>query len=213
MNEDEDEDIAANFQTEEPYPRRNRSYFSVSTQKETYNTEPQNENQRLTNRSKTRPSLITNLMIYHDNYPTSCGVFLAFVFLSLPFIISTAVLSTRKSYLRYTVQGSEKTSNTYQQFYTSSYHGVVATDIGICSNLSAMILKSGGNAMDAAVTATLCIGALNPASSGLGGGCFILHFNGTDETSEFIDSREVAPVASTPVCSPSYTNRSIPTSL
>lgn len=34
-------------------------------------------------------------------------------------------------------------------------------------------------------------------SSGIGGGCFILSFNGSSGVSEFIDARETAPAAAT----------------
>jgi gamma-glutamyltranspeptidase len=52
--------------------------------------------------------------------------------------------------------------------------GAVATDHEACSKLGTSILMKGGNAVDAAVGTTLCLGMANPASSGLGGGAFIL---------------------------------------
>jgi gamma-glutamyltranspeptidase len=42
------------------------------------------------------------------------------------------------------------------------------------------------------------LGALNPASSGIGGGCYILYFDGNNKSGIFIDSREVAPSLSKP---------------
>ena len=53
-------------------------------------------------------------------------------------------------------------------------HGAVAADHDVCSKLGTSILEKGGNAVDAAVGTTLCLGVANPASSGLGGGAFIL---------------------------------------
>ena len=68
-------------------------------------------------------------------------------------------------------------------------NGAVATDEKICSELSVTILQK-GNAVDAAVTAALCLGVVNPASSGMGGGSFILvHVN---NNTEVIDAREEA---------------------
>ena len=54
-------------------------------------------------------------------------------------------------------------------------NGAVASDHPMCSRLGADILsKQGGNAVDAAVATVLCLGVANPASSGLGGGAFLL---------------------------------------
>ncbi len=50
----------------------------------------------------------------------------------------------------------------------------VASDNKICSKVGASILQKGGNAMDAGVATSLCLGVASPASSGLGGGAFVL---------------------------------------
>jgi hypothetical protein len=101
-------------------------------------------------------------------------------------------------------------------------NGVVASDQAICSKIGLAILRDyGGNAIDAAVATALCVGVVNPVSSGLGGGTFILIHSdspaktydlppfhdkrdGSSEamskngvTTEVIDAREIAPAAST----------------
>ena len=48
--------------------------------------------------------------------------------------------------------------------------------------------------MDAAVASALCLGVVSPASSGIGGGCFILIHTNTSDV--FIDARELAPANS-----------------
>jgi len=54
-------------------------------------------------------------------------------------------------------------------------NGAVATDHEVCSKMGVSVLRDlGGNAADAAVTTALCLGVVNPSSSGLGGGAFIL---------------------------------------
>ncbi|XP_022108862.1 gamma-glutamyltranspeptidase 1-like isoform X1 [Acanthaster planci] len=73
--------------------------------------------------------------------------------------------------------------------------GAVATDIGLCSEMGRNILITGGSAVDASITACLCLGVASPQSSGLGGGLFmVVHSkNGSTET---IIATEAAPAAS-----------------
>lgn len=76
------------------------------------------------------------------------------------------------------------------------YLGAVAADHPTCSEIGLSILKEhDGNAVDAAIATALCLGVVNPSSSGLGGGHFMMvHMN--NNVTEFIDSREMAPLAS-----------------
>jgi gamma-glutamyltranspeptidase/glutathione hydrolase len=60
------------------------------------------------------------------------------------------------------------------------------------------VLRSGGSAVDAAVAIQAVLGLVEPQSSGLGGGAFLMHFDaGTGETVVY-DGRETAPAAATP---------------
>lgn len=71
-------------------------------------------------------------------------------------------------------------------------HAVVATDHGVCSRVGRDVLLEGGHAVDAAVAAALCLGVVSPASSGIGGGAFMLvRPDGAD--AEVYDMRETAP--------------------
>ncbi|KAI9509410.1 gamma-glutamyltranspeptidase-domain-containing protein [Russula earlei] len=77
-------------------------------------------------------------------------------------------------------------------------HGAVASENEVCSTLGVQVLKEGGNAVDAAVATTFCIGVVNMFSSGIGGGGFMtvrLPTSTPDGTSEVwtIDFRETAP--------------------
>ncbi|MCQ4256817.1 gamma-glutamyltransferase [Stutzerimonas stutzeri] len=55
------------------------------------------------------------------------------------------------------------------------------------------ILKAGGSAMDAAVAVQMVLTLVEPQSSGLGGGAFLLHWDG--KTVSALDGRETAPAA------------------
>ncbi|KAL9311243.1 putative aminoacyltransferase, Glutathione hydrolase [Arabidopsis thaliana] len=72
------------------------------------------------------------------------------------------------------------------------YHGAVATDDGRCSEIGLSVLRQGGNAVDASVAAALCLGVVSPASSGIGGGAFMLVKIAGKEVA--YDSRETAPL-------------------
>ncbi len=61
----------------------------------------------------------------------------------------------------------------------------LATDAGY------QILKAGGSAMDAAVAVQMVLALVEPQSSGVAGGAFLLHYDGKDV--EAFDGRETAP--------------------
>ena len=63
----------------------------------------------------------------------------------------------------------------------------LATDAGY------QVLKAGGSAVDAAIAVQMVLTLVEPQSSGIAGGAFLLHFNGKDV--EAFDGRETAPAA------------------
>ena len=68
----------------------------------------------------------------------------------------------------------------------------LATDAGY------QILKAGGSAVDAAVAVQMVLGLVEPQSSGIGGGAFLLHQDGKPNGKmEAFDGRETAPAAAT----------------
>jgi gamma-glutamyltranspeptidase / glutathione hydrolase len=68
----------------------------------------------------------------------------------------------------------------------------LATDAGY------QILKAGGSAVDAAVAVQMVLGLVEPQSSGIGGGAFLLHQDGkAGGKMEAFDGRETAPAAAT----------------
>jgi gamma-glutamyltranspeptidase/glutathione hydrolase len=83
-----------------------------------------------------------------------------------------SVLSTAKSYMAATANP-------------------LATEAGL------QILRAGGSAADAAVAIQLVLNLVEPQSSGLGGGAFILHWDAANRQIKGYDGRETAPAAAT----------------
>jgi gamma-glutamyltranspeptidase/glutathione hydrolase len=60
------------------------------------------------------------------------------------------------------------------------------------------ILRAGGSAADAAIAVQLVLNLVEPQSSGIGGGAFILHWNAERKELRTYDGRETAPMAAKP---------------
>lgn len=65
----------------------------------------------------------------------------------------------------------------------------LATDAGY------QVLKAGGSAIDAAIATQMVLNLVEPQSSGIGGGAFLMHFDGN--TVKAFDGRETAPATAT----------------
>ena len=71
---------------------------------------------------------------------------------------------------------------------------IITTANPYASDAGYKILQSGGNAIDAMVTVQLVLGLVEPQSSGLGGGAFLLYYDMLKEQLHSIDGRETAPM-------------------
>lgn len=72
--------------------------------------------------------------------------------------------------------------------------GAVSSESKICSEIGIGLLERGGNAADALVGTTLCVGVIGMQHSGIGGGGFML-VRDSKGNYESIDFRETAPSA------------------
>ena len=64
------------------------------------------------------------------------------------------------------------------------------------------ILREGGGAVDAAVAVQLVLSLVEPQSSGIGGGAFMLYFDGDSDGKGVVtayEGRETAPAAASPM--------------
>ena len=73
-------------------------------------------------------------------------------------------------------------------------NGMVVSSHKLASDVGVEILKSGGNAIDAAIATGLALAVVHPAAGNIGGGGFMV-IRLADGTVTTIDFREVAPSA------------------
>jgi gamma-glutamyltranspeptidase/glutathione hydrolase len=60
------------------------------------------------------------------------------------------------------------------------------------------VLRDGGSAVDAAIAVQMVLGVVEPQASGLGGGGFLLHYDGATHAIAVYDGRETAPAGASP---------------
>jgi len=75
---------------------------------------------------------------------------------------------------------------------------LVAAAHPLAAEAGAEVLKRGGSAVDAAIAVQAMLGLVEPESSGLGGGAFLLHWSASEKKLRSYDGRETAPAAAQP---------------
>ena len=81
---------------------------------------------------------------------------------------------------------------------TAAGDAVVVTANPRASLAAAAVLKAGGSAVDALVSAQAVLAVVEPQSSGLAGGGFLMHWDARQQQLQVLDGREVAPLSSRP---------------
>ena len=79
-----------------------------------------------------------------------------------------------------------------------THGGMAVTANPHATDAAIEMLSQGGHAVDAAIAAHLVLGLVEPQSSGIGGGGFLLVFEREDQALVFHDGRETAPSAASP---------------
>jgi gamma-glutamyltranspeptidase / glutathione hydrolase len=74
---------------------------------------------------------------------------------------------------------------------------MVVTANPLATQAGCDILAAGGTAVDAAVAVQMVLGLVEPQSSGLGGGAFMLHYKASTQNVQSYDGRETTPAAAT----------------
>ncbi len=77
-------------------------------------------------------------------------------------------------------------------------HGMIATSQSLASAAGLKVLQTGGNAIDAAVTAAGVLAVVEPSMNGIGGDLFALVYDATTRQVHALDASGRAPAAATP---------------
>jgi gamma-glutamyltranspeptidase/glutathione hydrolase len=77
-------------------------------------------------------------------------------------------------------------------------HFMVAAASPLAAQAGVEVLERGGSAVDAAVAVQMVLGLVEPESSGIGGGAFMLHWSEQEKKLRSYDGRETAPAAARP---------------
>ncbi len=85
-----------------------------------------------------------------------------------------------------------------QRLDFAAAEAMVATANAHASKAAADMIRKGGSAVDAAIAAQLVLTLVEPQSSGIGGGAFMLFRKGDTGQIEAYDGRETAPASATP---------------
>ncbi|HVV28025.1 MAG TPA: gamma-glutamyltransferase [Rhizomicrobium sp.] len=77
-------------------------------------------------------------------------------------------------------------------------HEMVAAANPLAAEAGLEMLRAGGSAVDAAIAVQMVLGLVEPESSGIGGGAFMLVFDPRTKKTTSFDGRESAPASATP---------------
>jgi len=75
----------------------------------------------------------------------------------------------------------------------SAHKYLISTSHEMASQVGKQILARGGNAVDAAIAAQMVLNVVEPQSSGIGGGAFLLYYDAKTKTTRYFNGRETAP--------------------
>jgi len=82
--------------------------------------------------------------------------------------------------------------------HAQSYRSIVAAAHPLAADAGLEMLAKGGSALDAAIAVQLVLGLVEPESSGIGGGAFLLYWSEKEKRLRSYDGRETAPAAARP---------------
>jgi gamma-glutamyltranspeptidase/glutathione hydrolase len=92
----------------------------------------------------------------------------------------------------------EQASGTAAKHLVVAHHHMVVAANPLAAEAGLRVLRDGGNAADALVAVQAMLGLVEPQSSGLGGGAFLVWYDAKERKLTTFDGRETAPAEVTP---------------
>jgi gamma-glutamyltranspeptidase/glutathione hydrolase len=112
--------------------------------------------------------------------------------LTLASLLATLLLSACSA-----TTSSQLSSKSTQGDVRLGKTAMVVTANPLASRAGAEILRAGGSAVDAAIAIEAVLSLVEPQSSGLGGGAYMVHFDNASNVMAVYDGRETAPALAT----------------
>jgi len=91
------------------------------------------------------------------------------------------------------LKGRGPTQSDSESSVVSGSVGMIVTANPLASKAGADVLRAGGSAVDAAIAIEAVLSLVEPQSSGLGGGGYMVHFDNATNQLDVYDGRETAP--------------------
>ena len=92
----------------------------------------------------------------------------------------------------------EAATGTAAKSLVHARHQMVAAANPLAAEAGRRILRAGGSAVDAAIATQMVLNLVEPQSSGIGGGAFLVIWNSGKKALTTVDARETAPAAAKP---------------
>ena len=115
------------------------------------------------------------------------------ILISYIFIFVSFSLAQEQTSDEFVPEGSVQLNQSKQNKFLKSDNWMIVTANPLASNAGAKILRKGGTAADAMIAALAVLGLVELQSSGLGGGAFLVWFDGEKKKITTLDARETAP--------------------
>lgn len=109
-----------------------------------------------------------------------------------------AALSTAPASAQTLAPAPEASTGRIAKTFGSAQRFMVAAANPLAADAGREILRRGGSAVDAAIAVQLVLNLVEPQSSGIGGGAFLVHWDEAGRSVATMDGRETAPAAARP---------------